>query len=106
MSKVKAAVCRAFGEPLLIEEITLAAPGPGQVEVRIAACAICFSDISYADGGWGGHLPAVYGHEAAGHVIALGPGTSGLAVGDPVLVTLMRACGSCVALRHRPPGDL
>lgn len=96
MAKARAAVCRAFGEPLLIEEISLADPGPGQVEVRIAACAICYSDISYADGGWGGHLPAVYGHEAAGHVTALGPGVTDAKVGDAVLVTLMRACGGCV----------
>lgn len=96
MTKAKAAVCRAFGTSLSIEDITLAAPGPGQVEVKIAACAICFSDISYADGGWGGPLPAVYGHEAAGHVTALGPGVDGLTVGDAVLVTLMRACGGCL----------
>ena len=96
MGTVKAAVCREFGKPLSIEDITLADPGPGQVEVKIAACAICFSDISYIDGGWGGHLPAVYGHEAAGHVTALGTGVKGLAVGDTVLVTLLRACGGCV----------
>ncbi len=97
MSRVRAAVCRGFGEPLAIEDIELAAPGPGQVEVEIAACAICFSDISYIDGGWGGHLPAVYGHEASGHVSALGPGVNGLAVGEAVLVTLLRACGGCVS---------
>ncbi len=96
MARVKAAVCRAFGRPLQIEEITLADPGPGEVAVDIAACAVCFSDISYADGGWGGHLPAVYGHEAAGHVSALGPGVTGLKVGDAVLVTLLRACGACL----------
>jgi hypothetical protein len=44
--KTRAAVCRAFGEPLTIEEIELAPPGPGEVRVRIAACAICHSDIS------------------------------------------------------------
>jgi len=97
MSTVKAAVCRAFGKPLSIEDITLADPAPGEVEVKIAACAICHSDISYADGGWGGHLPAVYGHEAAGHITALGAGVTGHAVGDTVLVTLLRACGHCAS---------
>ena len=73
----------------------LRAPGPGEVRVRIDACAICHSDILFAGGGWGGHLPAVYGHEAAGRVMALGEGVSGVAPGDRVLVTLMRACGRC-----------
>lgn len=92
---MKAAVCHAFGAPLVIEEVVLRPPGPGEVQVRIEACAICHSDILYAEGGWGGHLPAVYGHEAAGRVEALGEGVHGVAPGDKVLVTLMRACGRC-----------
>ena len=95
MATVKAAVCRAFGEPLTIETITLAEPNSGEVAVKLAACAICFSDISYMDGGWGGHLPSVYGHEAAGTVTSVGAGVSGLEAGDSVLVTLIRSCGTC-----------
>lgn len=95
MPRVRAAVCHEFGKPLVIEEVSLRAPGPGEVEVTLAACAICFSDISYIDGGWGGTLPAVYGHEASGHVSAIGPGVTGFAEGDPVIVTLLRACGTC-----------
>ena len=94
MPKIRAAVCHEFGQPLRIETVDLRAPGPGEVEVTIAACAVCFSDISFMDGGWGGHLPAVYGHEAAGRVTATGPGAR-YAVGDPVLVTLIRSCGIC-----------
>jgi len=92
---MKAAVCHAFGEDLVIEEVTLRAPGPGEVEIRMSACAICHSDITYAKGDWGGFLPAVYGHEGAGYVAALGDGVQGLLVGDPVLVTLIRSCGEC-----------
>lgn len=92
---MKAAVCHAFGEPLVIEEVVLRPPGSGEVQVRIEACAVCHSDILYAEGGWGGHLPAVYGHEAAGRVVALGEGVRDVAPGDKVLVTLMRACGRC-----------
>jgi len=95
MQTIRAAVCHAFGEPLSVEPVRLRAPGPGEVEVKIEACAICHSDISFAEGAWGGTLPAVYGHEAAGRVAALGPGVAGLAEGDPVLVTLIRACGLC-----------
>ena len=92
---MKAAVCREFGKPLEIIDVDLRPPGPGEVEVNIAACAICHTDILYIDGAWGGELPAIYGHEASGHVKALGPGVTGIAVGDSVLVTLIRACGSC-----------
>ena len=92
---VRAAVCRAFGEPLTIEEITLAAPEAGQVEVALEAVAICHSDITYIKGDWGGTLPAVYGHEAAGRVVGVGPGVQGVTEGDRVVVTLIRSCGQC-----------
>lgn len=92
---IKAAVCTAFGEPLVIETLHLAAPGAGEIQVKLDAVAICHSDITFADGGWGGDLPAVYGHEAAGRVTHLGDGVTDLAVGDPVLVSLIRACGTC-----------
>lgn len=95
MPQIKAAVCREFGAPLTIETVTLAAPAAGEVEVTLKACAICHSDISYIDGGWGGTLPAVYGHEAAGHVTAVGDGVRGIALGDAVVVTLIRSCGTC-----------
>ncbi|WP_299504133.1 Zn-dependent alcohol dehydrogenase [uncultured Roseobacter sp.] len=95
MQTIKAAVCHEFGAPLKIEDIQLRAPGLGEVEVTLDAVAICHSDISYADGAWGGSLPAVYGHEAAGIVSAVGEGVRGLSAGDSVVVTLIRACGSC-----------
>ena len=54
---MKAAVCREFGKPLVIEEVNLADEGPGEVRVKVSAVAICHSDITYADGGWGGIQP-------------------------------------------------
>jgi len=92
---MKAAVCRAFGQPLVIEDLELGPPGPGEVRVKLKACAICHSDIHYMEGAWGGDLPAVYGHEAAGIVTEAGPGTRGVAPGDHVVVTLVRTCGGC-----------
>ena len=92
---MKAAVCREFGKPLVIEDIRLAEPGPGEVLVDIKACAICHSDIFFAEGAWGGALPAVYGHEAAGIVTATGSGVTRAKVGDHVVVTLIRSCGHC-----------
>ena len=105
MQTIKAAVCHDFGKPLVIEDVRLRAPEQGEVEVTLEAVAICHSDISFADGAWGGTLPAVYGHEAAGRVTALGAGVTGLAEGDPVIVTLIRACGQCPACAGgRPTG--
>lgn len=92
---MKAAVCREFGAPLVIEELTLDPPGADEVHVKLAACAICHSDILYMDGGWGGTLPAVYGHEASGVVESVGSDVQDVAVGDHVLVTLIRSCGHC-----------
>ncbi len=103
MPRIKAAVCHAFGAPLTIEEVELRAPLAGEVEVTLGAVAICHSDISYADGGWGGSLPAVYGHEAAGRISAVGAGVRGLAPGDSVVVTLIRACGTCASCAAGKP---
>ncbi|MCP4327816.1 MAG: Zn-dependent alcohol dehydrogenase [Alphaproteobacteria bacterium] len=107
---MKAAICRAFGQPLTIEEVEIAPPGPGEVKVKLAACAICHSDIHYADGAWGGDLPAVYGHEAAGVIDVVGAGVDRVEAGDPVIVTLLRACGACPACAQDAPylcdGDL
>ncbi len=101
--QVRAAVCRSFGAPLSIEDIEIAEPGPGEVLIRTAACAICHSDIHYIDGAWGGDLPAVYGHEAAGVIDAVGPGVTRLKPGDPVVATLIRNCGFCPACAEGAP---
>ena len=92
---MRAAVCREFGKPLSVEEVLLGDVGAGDVHVDVAACAVCHSDIHYAEGAWGGHLPAVYGHEAAGVVRAIGSEVTDVAVGDHVVVTLIRSCGIC-----------
>ncbi len=92
---MKAAVCREFGKPLIIEDVELLPPGKGEVEVKLSACAICHSDILYIEGAWGGNLPAIYGHEASGVVYKVGPGVVNVKTGDHVIVTLIRSCGNC-----------
>lgn len=92
---MRAAVCTDFGQPFEMQELELAPPGEGMVHLRIMACAICHSDIIYADGGWGGEPPIVFGHEAAGEVIAAGPGVEGFQPGDRCVVTLIRHCRAC-----------
>ncbi|MEZ5296882.1 MAG: alcohol dehydrogenase catalytic domain-containing protein [Ilumatobacteraceae bacterium] len=94
MTSIRAAVCRSFGAPLAIETLELASPGPGEVRVGLRAVAICHSDVSYADGEWGGDLPAVFGHEAAGEILEVGDGV-GFEAGTRVVVTLVRSCGEC-----------
>ena len=94
MTTIRAAVCHAFGAPLTIEDVSLRAPLSGEIEVTLDAVAICHSDISYADGAWGGSLPAVYGHEAAGRVTEVGQNVL-VPLGASVVVTLIRACGTC-----------
>ena len=102
-SQFSAAICRSFKAPLSIEPVTLSAPEAQFVEVTLGAVAICHSDISYADGGWGGTLPLVLGHEAAGKITALGPDTDGFDHGDRVVVTLIRACGTCPSCADASP---
>ena len=95
MEKIKAAVCREFGAPLSVETVSLSPPGARDVRVQLAACAVCHSDIIQMDGGWGGALPAVFGHEAAGIVVETGSSVQNIKTGARVLATLMRSCGQC-----------
>ncbi len=92
---MKAAICCEFGQPLQIEEVTLEAPEPGQVKVKVAATAICHSDVHDIKGELPGKLPFVGGHETAGHVAEVGEGVSSVKAGDPVVVSLLKSCGKC-----------
>lgn len=95
MPMIKAAVSYEHNQPMVIEEVELRAPEMGEVEVKVKAVAVCHSDISLWQGGFGGALPAVYGHEGAGIVTAVGDGVKGIKEGDSVAVTLIRSCGVC-----------
>jgi S-(hydroxymethyl)glutathione dehydrogenase/alcohol dehydrogenase len=92
---MKAAVCYEFNQPLRVEEVELDAPRTGEVKVRIAATALCHSDVHLMSGDWGGVLPLVPGHEAAGIVEELGDNVSMVSIGDRVAVSLLRTCGRC-----------
>ena len=101
---IKAAVCRHFGEPLTVETLSLSPPSPRQVRIKMSACAICHSDITYMDGGWGGTPPIVFGHEAAGTVLEAGV-DSGFDKGGRVVATLLRSCGSCWVCEQGAPSQ-
>jgi Zn-dependent alcohol dehydrogenase len=102
---MRAAICREFGQPLEIADVVLAPPGPGAVRARVRAVAICHSDVMYADGEWGGDLPAVYGHEAAGVVTDVGEGVTDFSPGDRVVITLVRNCGTCPCCQRNMRGS-
>ena len=101
---VRAAVCREFKAPLSLETVFLSPPQAGEAQVKLSACAICHSDLMYMDGAWGGNLPTIFGHEAAGVVTAVGPGVDpALAPGVSVLATLLRSCGRCALCESGRP---
>jgi S-(hydroxymethyl)glutathione dehydrogenase / alcohol dehydrogenase len=92
---VRAAVLRGLNEPLVVEEVELAAPGAGEVEVSLAAAGVCHSDWNVVTGATSNPLPAVLGHEGAGVVTGLGDGVEKLAEGDHVVLSWLPACGRC-----------
>lgn len=95
---MKAIVIHAARD-LRIEDRETPAPGPGEVRLRIAAGGICGSDLHYFNHGGIGAIrlrePMILGHEVSGHVEALGPGVTGLAVGQLVALSPSRPCGTC-----------
>ena len=95
---MRAAVVEKFREPLVIRELPVPTPGPGQALVEIIASGVCHTDLHAADGDWPvkPDLPVTPGHEGAGIVVALDPGVTHLKEGDPVgIAWLHSACGHC-----------
>src|SRR6185295_19093011 len=101
--KIRAAVLNAIGakapyatsQPLAIEELELAAPGPGEILVKIGAAGLCHSDLSVINGDRPRPMPMALGHEAAGVVEQLGEGVTDLKRGDHVVLVFVPSCGHC-----------
>jgi alcohol dehydrogenase (NADP+) len=77
------------------------APGPMDIEIEIAFCGVCHSDLHQVRNEWGGSLfPMVPGHEIVGRVTAVGSAVTKFAVGDRAGVGCMvescRTCDNCV----------
>jgi len=100
---IQAAVTEAAGGDFRIETLRIDAPGPEQLLVRIVACGVCHTDMVMRDGALPVPFPAVFGHEGAGVVEAVGPGMTGLAPGDHVLLSF-DSCGACPACHDHQPG--
>ncbi len=98
--KVRAAVLEEFAQPLVVQEVDLDGPGPGEVLVRLAACGVCHTDMYTASGADpSGYAPTVLGHEGAGVVEAIGEGVTSLAPGDHVVTLFSPQCRECLHCR-------
>src|SRR3954462_4053767 len=91
-----ALVCHEDGT-LVVEQVPVPEPGPGDVLLRISHCGICGTDLHWVSGR-PAHGPIVLGHEYSGVVVALGRDVTGWAVGDRV------GGGPGLGCRPRPPG--
>ena len=95
--RIRAAVLEEFGKPLVVEEVELAEPKPGEVLVRLSACGVCHTDLYAASGADPtGYAPCVLGHEGAGVVERVGEGVTLVSPGDHVITLFAPECGHCV----------
>ena len=89
----RAAIFTGADEPILVEEVDLGDPAPGDVLVRMTATGVCHSDLHYLRGYRQITRPTLMGHEGTGEVIAVGEGVTHLAPGDRVITALVRRDG-------------
>ena len=91
----RAVVVREVNGPITVETLQVKDPGPNEVLVKMAACGVCHSDLSAANGTIQMALPLVLGHEGAGIVQAVGSAVTEFKVGDTVLSSFVAMCGRC-----------
>ena len=97
-TKMQVAQVEQFGHPLVLKELDVPTPGPGQILVKTEACGVCHTDLHARDGDWPlkPALPFTPGHEGIGIVVALGEGVTSVRKGERVGVPwLYSACGHC-----------
>jgi S-(hydroxymethyl)glutathione dehydrogenase/alcohol dehydrogenase len=93
---MKAAVLYEANTPLVIEDLDLDEPGPGEVMVKMMASGVCHSDWHVIKGEWVHHpMPIILGHEGAGIVESVGPNVETLKRGDHVILSWRPSCGLC-----------
>ncbi len=97
MTTMRAMRLHAARTPLRLEAMAIPTPGPGEVLLRVHACAVCRTDLHVVDADLTApKLPLVPGHEIIGTVAALGPDVDRFRVGDRVGVPWLGwTCGSC-----------
>ncbi|MGW1678023.1 zinc-binding dehydrogenase [Saccharopolyspora sp. NPDC002376] len=92
---MRAAVHTASNQPMRIEDLADPTPKAGEVAIDVRSCGACHSDLHVLKGELPFPAPAVLGHEVAGVISEVGPGVTGLAVGDPVVTSFIMPCGQC-----------
>src|SRR5688500_15618031 len=98
--QIRAAVLEEFAEPLVVQDVELEGPKPGEVLVRLAACGVCHTDLYTASGADpSGYAPTVLGHEGAGVVERVGDGVRLVEPGDPVVTLFSPQCGKGIHCR-------
>ena len=101
--QVRGVIARSKGAPVEVTTITIPDPGPGEVIVRVQACGVCHTDLTYREGGINDEFPFLLGHEAAGIVEEVGAGVESVAVGDFVILNWRAVCGQCRACKRGRP---
>jgi S-(hydroxymethyl)mycothiol dehydrogenase len=101
--QVRGVIARAEGKPVEIATITIPDPGPGEVIVKVAACGVCHTDLTYREGGINDEFPFLLGHEAAGYVESVGAGVGSVQEGDFVVLNWRAVCGQCRACKRGRP---
>jgi len=86
----------AQSKPLVVDEVTLQRPGPGEGLVKVVGAGLCHSDLSTIDGSRPRPMPMVLGHEAAGIVQEVGSHVQDLRPGDHVVFSFVPMCGRCI----------
>src|ERR671939_2123028 len=94
--QIPAAALEEVAQPLLVQDVELEGPKPGEVLVRLAACGVCHTDLYTASGADpSGYSPTVLGHEGAGVVERIGDGVRDVAPGDHVVTLFSPQCREC-----------
>jgi S-(hydroxymethyl)mycothiol dehydrogenase len=101
--QVQGVIARSKGAPVELVDIVIPDPGPNDVVVRIQACGVCHTDLTYRDGGINDEFPFLLGHEAAGIVESAGSAVTHVEVGDFVVLNWRAVCGNCRACRRGRP---
>lgn len=100
---VRGVIARSVKAPVELVDIVIPDPGPGEVVVKVQACGVCHTDLTYREGGINDEFPFLLGHEAAGIVETVGEGVTTVEPGDFVILNWRAVCGVCRACKRGRP---
>lgn len=100
---VRGVIARSVRAPVELVDIVIPDPGPGEVVVKVQACGVCHTDLTYREGGINDEFLFLLGHEAAGIVETVGEGVTTVEPGDFVILNWRAVCGVCRACKRGRP---